>query len=250
MSLLVLDVENRYTGLGLFEGAELVARWSLGTLARTADENGLMLAGLLGDSVPRRAILSSVVPSVTNDLRLALTHIVETVTTVGPGVKTGLALAVDNPRDVGSDRVVGAVAASALYGCPVLVVDFRTATTVDVVDAEGVFKGGVIAAGLEVSAAALAGSAAALRHVELTLPAHAVGRGTVEAIQSGIVLGAAAMVDGIVQRIETELHLTGVTVVATGRHAATVAAASERIDLVDDDLTLKGLRIIGERNPI
>lgn len=250
MSLLVLDVENRYTHLGLFDDGRLVSKWSIATAARTFDEIGLVLAGMLGEVSVDRAVVSSVVPSVTGDLRLALEQLAHSVTVVGPGIKTGLALAVDNPRDVGSDRVVGAMAAVALYGTPVIVVDFRTATTIDAVDSDGVFRGGAIAAGLEVSASALAGAAAALRHVDLVRPAHVLGKGTVEAIQSGIVLGAAAMVDGLVERIERELGMEEIEVVATGRLAAVVAKESTRIGRVDEDLTLTGLRLVAERNPI
>ncbi len=250
MSLLVFDVENRAIAVGFFDGPELARHWTFGASPRTADEYTWMLEPALSAGHVRRAVISSVVPALTQPLRAAVARQVPDILTVGPGVKTGLALAVDNPREVGTDRVVGAVAAVALHGAPVVVVDFRTATTIDLVDAEGVFRGGAIAAGLEVSMNALAVSAAALRHVEIVHPPHVVARNTVEALQSGVVFGAAAMVEGIIRRIESEQEVDGVRVVATGTNARQVAEVCPRIDVVEDHLTLHGLRIIGERNPI
>lgn len=250
MSLLAIDVENRAIALGLFEGDVLAQHWVVGAGTRTADEFSWLLEPALAAGSVERAVLSSVVPSITQSLRTAVARRVPDVLTVGPGVKTGLALAVDNPREVGTDRVVGAVAAVALFGAPIVVVDFRTATTIDVVDSEGVFRGGAIAAGLEVSMTGLAASAAALRHVEIVRPTHVVARNTVEAIQSGVVLGAAAMVEGLIARMEMEEDLPGVRVVATGIHAREVAAVCSRIDAVEDHLTLQGLRVIAARNPI
>lgn len=250
MSLLAVDVENHAIALGLFQGEELTHHWMFGATQRTADEFAWLLAPALSAGVVERAVISSVVPSITHPLRSALAPRVADVLIVGPGVKTGLALAVDNPREVGTDRVVGAVAAVHLYGAPIVVVDFRTATTIDFVDGEGVFRGGVIAAGLEVSMTGLAASAAALRHVEISRPPQVVARNTVEAIQAGVVLGAAALVEGLIGRIEQETERSGVKVVATGVHARQVAAACPRIDVVEDHLTLQGLRIIAGRNPI
>lgn len=250
MRVLALDVENRFTRIGLFDGARLERVSTVTTVGRTADEFHLLMESLLGVAVVDRVILACVVPGLTGALRSALERWAPGVLVVGPGIKTGLALAVDNPREVGADRVVGAVGAVERYGAPVMVVDFRTATTVDVVDAAGVFRGGAIAAGIEVSAEALADSAAALRHVDIVLPPRVVGKNTVEAIQAGIVLGAAAMVDGLIGRIEEELGLAGAPVVATGIHARTIAGASRRIDHVDEELTLLGLRLVAERSSI
>lgn len=250
MRLLALDVENRFTRIGLFEGARLERVSTVSTVGRTADEFHFLMKSLLGDAVIDRAILGCVVPGLTGPLRAALERWAESIMVVGPGIKTGLALAVDSPREVGADRVVGAVGAVDRFGAPVVVVDFRTATTIDVVDATGVFRGGAIAAGIEVAAEALATSAAALRHVDIVAPGRAVGKNTVEAIQAGIVLGAAAMVDGLIARIEEEMDLAGVPVVATGTHAATIAGASRRIDHVDEQLTLVGLRLVAERSSI
>lgn len=250
MKVLAIDVENRIIRFGLFDGETLIDRWVVTAIARTADE---MATGL----VPRfaahdidRVVMSSVVPWLTPSVREVATRITDQVLVVGPGVKTGLQIGVDNPRDLGTDRVVGAVAGVEAYGAPVVVVDFRTATTIDVVDERRTFRGGVIAPGLAVSAEALAAVAAGLRHVELQPPPRVVGRNTTEAIQAGIVVGTGAMVEGVLHRIETELGIERVTVVATGEPAPIVAQVTSRIDFVDLDLTLRGLRIIAELNPI
>lgn len=250
MSLLVIDVENRCIRFGLFSGPDLTRRWVLTASPRSADEMTWAVEGLLGTEMVERVVMCSVVPSLTSPVRQMAQRLADHVLVVGPGVKSGLSMGVDNPRDLGADRVVGAVAAVEAVGCPVVVVDFRTATTIDVVDADKVFRGGVIAPGLEVSADSLALAAAGLRHVEIVTPPRVVGRNTTEAIQAGIVLGAGAMVEGLIGRIETEMGLPGVKVIATGDHAATVAAVTRRIDLVEENLTMLGLRLIADHNPI
>lgn len=251
MRVLAVDVENRHTTIGEVTDGEVTSVWRVSSAARTSDELGLVLDNLVAASGIDMAALSSVVPALSGPMKAALEARIGRVVVAGPGLKTGLAMFVDNPREVGTDRVVNAIAAVANHGAPVIVVDFRTATTIDAIDADRGFRGGIIAAGLEVSADALADAAASLRHVELVKPPRVVGKNTVEAIQSGIVSGAAAMVDGLVDRIIAELDLPDDTmVVATGRLAAAVATASRSIRLVDPMLTLTGLWLLAERNPI
>ena len=252
--LIAVDVGNTQTVMGLYDGDELVDRWRLSTDPdRTADEYKLLVAGLLrqdGHALEEvhGAALSSVVPTA----KLALTAVAEevidgTVVVVGPGVRTGMAINIDNPREVGADRVVNSVAASHRYGTPVVSVDFGTSTNVDVVDATGAYIGGVIAPGLEVSQDALIARTAALRRVETTPPGSAIGKNTVEAIQSGLVFGHAGLVDGVVGRILDELDAEA-AVVATGGLASTIVPHCRMVSSVDEDLTLDGLRLIYEMN--
>lgn len=253
--LLAIDVGNSTTVVGTFQGDELRHHWRLSTqAAETADELALKLAGLLrfvgldlGQDIDG-TIVSSVVPSVTETLRqVAARYLRQPLVVVEPGVRTGLALRVDNPREIGADRIVNAVAAYELYGGPAIVVDFGTATSFDVVDGQGQFVGGAIAPGVETSADALVRRAARLPRVETVSPPSPIGRSTVTALQSGIVYGAAGQVDALVDRMSRELG-PGVTTVATGGLANAVLEACERIDHHDPWLTLKGLAIIWERN--
>jgi type III pantothenate kinase len=253
--LLAIDVGNSTTVLGTLEGEDVRHHWRLSTHAHeTADELAIQLAGLLrfvGLDLSRDiegAIVSSVVPSVTETLRqLAERYLREPLLVVEPGVRTGLALRVDNPREIGADRIVNAVAAHELYGGPAIVVDFGTATSFDVVDGQGQFVGGAIAPGVTTSADALVRRAARLPRVETVTPPSAIGRSTVTALQSGIVFGAAGQVDALVERITRELG-PGVTTIATGGSAHAVLGACERIDHHDPWLTLKGLSIVWARN--
>ncbi len=253
--LLAIDVGNSSTVIGTFEGDRLLAHWRLSTAGEeTADELALKLAGLLGfvERDLRRdvdgAVVSSVVPNVTATLRqVADRYLGQPLVVVEPGVRTGLAMRVDNPREIGADRIVNAVAAYELYGGPAIVVDFGTATSFDVVDGEGQFVGGAIAPGVSTSAEALVRRAARLPRVEAVTPPSPIGRSTVTALQSGIVYGAAGQVDALVTRMSRELG-PGVTTVATGGLAGAVLDACETIDHHDPWLTLKGLRIIWERN--
>lgn len=249
--LVVVDVGNSNTVVGVWEGERLMRRWRVSTVAeRTPDEYVLLLAALLGEELhPRGAALSSVVPPAVTALRSALGSVVDgPLVVVGPGVRTGLPILIDNPREVGADRVVNAIGALDRHGAPVVVVDFGTATTVDLVDGDGAYRGGVIAPGVRVAGEALVEHTAALRRVELTTPRHVVGRSTVEAIQSGLVFGFAALVDGLVDRICEEHELEGVTVVATGGMGDEVIPHCRRVGVVDEDLTLLGLRLVFERN--
>ncbi len=252
--LLAIDVGNTQTVMGLFEGKRLANHWRLATQSdRSADEYRLLFTGLLAsDGVPvgslTGGVVSSVVPPVTAALRHVGQHLIAgPMVIVEPGVRTGIAISIDNPREVGADRVANAVAAHHRYGAPAVVVDFGTSTNFDVVSAQGDYIGGVIAPGLEVSQDALIGRTAALRRVELVPPRSVIGKGTVEAIQSGIVYGHAGMVDGILERLETELG-GGVEIVATGGLASTIVPHCRRVDRIDEFLTLEGLRMIFQLN--
>lgn len=253
--LLTVDVGNSTTVVGVFEDGQLQHRWRLSTdLYATSDELALRLAGLLrfvgldlGNDITGAA-LASVVPTVTEYFRqMARRYLEPAPVVVEPGIKTGLSLRVDNPRDLGADRIVNAVAAYDLYGGPVIAVDFGTATQFDVVDAAGEFIGGAIAPGVATSAEALVKRTARLPTVETVRPPAAIGRTTVTALQSGIVFGAAGQVDGIVERLIQELG-PGVTTVATGGLAPAVLEACRTIDHHDPSLTLKGLARVWERN--
>jgi type III pantothenate kinase len=253
--LLAVDVGNSSTKLGLFRGEELVDQWRLSTDARrSSDEVALQLDGLLGfiglelaHDIDGLAV-GSVVPPVTEVYReLAARYLDDPVLVVEPGVRTGLALRHEHPQDLGADRILNAVAAQALYGGPAIVVDFGTAISFDAVDRQGAFVGGAIAPGVSTAVDALVERAARLPTVEIVPPAAALGRSTVAALQSGIVHGAAGQVDRLVTRIATELG-AGVTTVATGLVAPAVLHACETIDHHDPWLTLKGLRLVWDRN--
>ncbi len=252
--LVAIDVGNTQTVMGLFDGDELVDIWRLSTVRdRTADEYRLFLAGLLREDGYELgdmdgAALSSVVPEVKVALQSVTAEAIDgPVVVIGPGVKTGMPINIDNPREVGADRVVNSIAAASRYGTPVISVDFGTSTNMDVVDDSGAYIGGAIAPGLEVSEHALIGRAAALRSVEFTQPRHAIGRSTVEAMQSGLLYGHAGLVDGIVERLAAEVG-GDPTVVATGGLASTIVPLCRTVSIVDDRLTLDGLRIVYDRN--
>ncbi len=254
--LACFDVRNSHTSVGLFEGAELVDVWRLSTAPnRTADEWGVLLSGLLRseDRGPVEGVcVSSTVPSVLHELReTMLRHFAEAaVVIVGPGVRTGLPVLMDNPREVGTDRVANAVAAAELVGGPCVVVDLGFATTFDVLDANGAYIGGVIAPGVDVSVAALGSSAAQLRQVELERPRSVIARNTIEALQAGAVFGFAGQVDGIVSRIRSELDIgeAELTTIVTGQVHSAVVDECTSLHRSEPNLTLHGLRLIFARN--
>ncbi len=249
--LLAIDVGNTQTVFGIFDGPTLVQSWRIKTdAASTADELMLKFRGLLAGSPPVRGIaLCSTVPSVLHEMRRMLHRYYTGMPTVivEPGTKTGVPILVDNPREVGADRIVNTVAAFERYGGPSIVVDFGTSTNLDVVSAQGAFLGGALAPGIQISIEALAARAAQLRKVELVPPRSPIGKNTVEALQSGALYGFAGQVDNLVFRITEEIGEVK-AVVATGGLAGVVIAESKTITHKDPHLTLYGLRILFDRN--
>ena len=249
--LLAIDVGNTNTVLGLFDGEPLTASWRIKTDGRTtADELVLTYRGLLeGQSKVTGIALCSTVPAVLSEMRLMLDRYYSGIPTIiiEPGIKTGVPILTDNPKEVGADRIVNTLAAHHLFGGPCIVVDFGTSTNLDVVSAKGEFLGGALAPGIEISLDALAQRAAQLRKVELVRPRSPIGKNTVEALQSGALYGFAGQVDGLVDRIREELdELTAV--VATGGLAPIVVPESRTITHHEPDLTLIGLRLVFEKN--
>ena len=252
--LLAIDVGNTETVVGLFRDTELSWSWRIHTSPeRTADELALVFGGFLAqqdlsfDRNVTGVVLSSVVPNATQQLReMVARYFPFDAVVVEPGVKTGVPVLTDNPREVGADRIVNALAGFTKYGGPAIVVDFGTATTFDVVSEKGELLGAVIAPGLQVAAKALYEQTARLPIVELTAPKSPVGKNTVESLQSGLVFGYASMVDGMVERIEAELGEA--VVIATGGLAPSVIGECRTVDHHDPWLTLEGLRLIFERN--
>ncbi len=249
--LLAIDVGNTNTNIGLFEGTELVHSWRVKSDARTtADELMLTFRGLLDDHPQITGIsLCSTVPAVLREMRLMLVKYFADVPTVivEPGTRTGVPVLTDNPKEVGTDRIVNTIAAHHLFGGPCIVVDFGTSTNLDVVSERGEFLGGALAPGIEISLDALAARAAQLRKVELVRPRSAIGKNTVEALQAGALYGFAGQVDGLVERIEDELGEV-TAVVATGGLASIVVPESRSITHHEPDLTLLGLRLVFDRN--
>jgi type III pantothenate kinase len=249
--LLAIDVGNTNTVIGCFVGDEMTSSWRIKTDARaTADEIALMLRGLLADEPrPSGIAVSSTVPAVQHELRAVFERYYDDLPTVivEPGVRTGVPILTDNPREVGPDRIVNVAAAHHLYGGPAVVVDFGTSTNFDVVSSKGEFIGGALAPGIEISVDALAARAAGLLKVELVRPRSVIGKSTVESLQSGIIYGFAGQIDGIVRRIAAELDADPV-VIATGGLAPLVLEESATITHHEPDLTLIGLRLVFDRN--
>ncbi len=252
--LLTIDVGNTNTCLGLHDGDTLKADWRLTTRReQTADEYGILVRNLFSVfGVDPKHIegvaLASVVPPLTGVLvQLAREYLGQEPLVVEPGVKTGMPILYEPPSDVGADRIVNGVAAFAAYGGPVIVVDFGTATTFDVVSKRGEYVGGVICPGIGISADALFQRAARLPRVDVRNPGKVIGRSTVGSIQSGLFFGYAALVEGVIGRIRAELEERA-RVVATGGLAAALASEVPAIEAVDSALTLTGLRLIWERN--
>lgn len=254
--LLAVDIGNTQTHLGVFKSAELVHEWRAATEpARTADELALLFGEFLGladlsfSSQITGVAISSVVPRATQEMReMTERYFGFPAVVVEPGTKTGIAVLTDNPREVGADRIVNAVAAHDLFPDePVVVVDFGTATTFDAISADGEYLGGAIAPGIDIAAAAMFAATAQIGRVELVAPQSTIGKNTVASVQSGIVFGTAAMVDGLVERTVKELG-GHARVIATGGLASVVAEHCHRIESVEPTLTLTGLRLIFERN--
>ncbi len=249
MSLLAIDVGNTNTVLGIYEGAQLIRHWRVETnAARTVDEHAVLARDLLRDVQLTGAAMSCVVPALTATFRsLCRTYLGFELLVVEPGVRTGLAMLYETPHTLGSDRLVNAVAAYERTRGPTIVVDFGTATKIEYVTPEGAYAGGVICPGVRIASQALFARAARLSSVELRCPQQTVGRTTLQALQSGIMLGHIATADGLVRRIQREQGVSA-RVFATGGLAALLATECETIDEVDEFLTLDGLRLIYERN--
>lgn len=256
--LLTIDVGNTNTVLGIFNKDKLEQSWRVKTDPRdTADELWLQYSALVKGFDITGVAICSTVPAVLREVRKLIDeHYSDIKTTIiEPGVKTGVPLLVDNPKEIGADRIVNSLAAFTLYGSdgPSIVVDFGTSTNLDVVSPKGEFLGGALAPGIEISVEALAARAAQLRKVELIKPKSVIGKNTVEALQSGTIFGFAGQVDGLVNRIIDELeelypNSGDVSVIATGGLAPLVLGISESIEFHEPDLTLIGLRLVYERN--
>ena len=252
--LLTIDVGNTNTVLGIFDDQKILHSWRVKTDPRdTADELWIKFRSLVEDFEVSGISLCSTVPAVLRELRTMLSrHYEQTPSTIlEPGIKTGVPLLVDNPKEIGADRIVNTLAAHTLFGGPAIVVDFGTSTNLDVVSPKGEFLGGALAPGIEISVDALAARAAQLRKVELVRPKSVIGKNTVEALQSGTIFGFAGQVDGLVERIIDELAQSyegTPTVIATGGLAPLIIGVAETIDEHEPDLTLIGLRLIHEKN--
>ncbi|MBM3182899.1 MAG: type III pantothenate kinase [Chloroflexi bacterium] len=252
--LLAADIGNTNITVGVFDGDKLKATWRIATgVHRMPDEYAILFLNLLerqrlkGSQITDVVICSVVPPLVGGFEELFQRYLNITPLVVGAGVKTGVRICMDNPREVGADRIVNAVAAHHLYGGPVIVIDLGTATTFDVVSAEGDYVGGSIAPGIAIATEALFTRTAVLPRVELIHPKKAIGRNTVSAMQSGIVYGYVGLIEGLVARIRKELGAKA-KVVATGGFAELLAAETSVIDVVNPDITLIGLRLIHAMN--
>ena len=257
MSLLCMAVQNSQTMVGVYEADELVGHWRVATDdRRTADDWGLLISSLLAHGPRSGSVdgvcICSAVPAALHALRTTTADYLPQAQTVvvGPGVRSGLPMLTDNPREVGTDRVANAIAALDAFGAPCVVVDAGTATTFDVVNAQGQYVGGAIAPGLQISLQALQEHGAQLRQVELSAPRAVIAKNTVEAIQSGAVFGFAGQVDAIVTRIVSELGRSAeeVEVIGTGELSGFVSDHCSTVGRCEPWLTLEGLRIIFDRN--
>ena len=248
--LLVIDIGNTDTTLGVFEDVKLRATWHMATnVHRMADEYAALLLNLLRHQnldtpdITAVAMCSVVPPLITTYENLFQRYFHLSPLVVGAGVKTGVSIRIDNPREVGADRIVNTAAAHHLYDGPIIVTDLGTATTFDIVSREGCYQGGVIAPGINTAAETLFMQAAMLPRVELTRPKHAIGTSTVTAMQSGIIFGYVALIEGMVARIQQELGEKA-SVVATGGWSTLIAKETAAFDVVNPNLTLIGLRLI------
>jgi type III pantothenate kinase len=253
--VLVIDVGNTNTVLGIYEGEELLKYWRISTdKNKTSDEYGMLIDRLFSYNGYKlteveSVIISSVVPPLMYSLQaMSIKYCNKEALVIGPGIKTGMNIIYDNPREVGADRIVNAVSAYRKYGGPVIIVDFGTATTFCAVSENGDYLGGVISPGIKISSEALFLRAAKLPKVELSKPEKVICRNTVNSMQSGIIFGYVGLVDHLVDRMKRELNLESAKVIATGGLSTLIAEESKNIDKVDKLLTLEGLRMIHEIN--
>lgn len=253
--LFVIDVGNTQIAAGIFKGENIIHSWRLRTEKnRTADEMGILFynffehSGIKVSDI-RGIAISNVVPPLTFSFSLMSKKYFHTEPfMIGPGIKTGMPILYDNPREVGADRIVNAVAAYKKYEKPLVVVDFGTATTFDCVTAKGEYTGGVIIPGIEISLEALAERTAKLPKIELIRPEKVIGKNTVSAIQSGIIYGYAGMVDAICEKIKEEMGAKTLKFIATGGLAGVISRETTHIESVEENLTLEGLKILYEMN--
>ncbi|MDH7500030.1 MAG: type III pantothenate kinase [candidate division NC10 bacterium] len=252
--LLAMDVGNTNIVLGLFTGKTLLHHWRIATRREgTVDEYRILIQELFSlHGLQVKAVESAVISSVVPPLQVILEEMIEAYLgikplLIGPGVKTGMPILYDNPREVGADRIVNAVAAMERYGKPAIVVDFGTATTFDVISERGEYVGGAIVPGIQISAEALFQHTAKLPRIEITRPKTVIGKNTVASMQSGLYYGYLSLVEGMLARIKAEMN-THPVVVATGGLAHLIVGGCPLIDHIDPLLTLEGLRILYERN--
>ena len=254
--ILVIDVGNTHTVIGVYKEEKLLGHWRISTdLNKTEDEYGMLLKSLLFNSNLsfsdiKSVVISCVIPPVSWILKkMSKDHFKVTAIVVEPGTKTGICIKLDNPKEVGADRIVNAIAAYELYGGPVIIVDFGTATTFCAIDKDGNYLGGAIAPGIEISAEALAEKTAKLPEIEIIKPKNSIGSNTISAMQSGIFFGYLGLTDELIRRFKKELGEDSV-VVATGGQAELIGNESKQIDKINPYLTLQGLRMIYEMNKL
>lgn len=253
--LLVVDVGNTNIVLGVYEGKNLLHFWRISTNKnKTSDEFGMFIVNLFQYNKVELeeiegVIISSVVPTVMYSLEHAISkYIGKRPMVIGPGIKTGINVKIDNPRELGADRIVNAVSALAHYGGPLIIIDFGTATTYDCITAKGEHIGGIICPGIKISGDALWQQAAKLPKVELSKPKHVIGKNTIDALKSGLIYGYIGQVDYLVERLKQEMQEPEAKVIATGGLASMIASESKTIQKTDRLLTLEGLRLIYEKN--
>jgi len=252
--ILVIDVGNTHTVIGVYDDKKLLSYWRISTdLNKTEDEYGMLVKNLLSNSNLslsdiKSVVISCVIPPVSWILKkMTIDYFKVSALIVGPGIKTGICIKTDNPKEVGADRIVNAIAAYKIYGGPVIIVDFGTATTFCAVNADGVYLGGAIAPGLEISVEALFEKTAKLPKIELIKPKHSIGSNTITAMQSGMFFGYLGLINELIRRFKRELGEDSV-VVATGGQAELIGNESKLIDKVNPLLTLEGLHLIYEMN--